>query len=183
MSQTIVQPAPLLGSVRPSDAAALLDMLRAQHRRVLGIVGGLTDEEMRRPVLPSGWSCIGMVHHLMLGARFWLQDVMTGTRSEWMDDDDFHVPATTPVAALLAEYAAETQRVAALVMDLALGTPPAWWPDGLWGDWRLDSLAEVLMHLLVETSCHAGHLDAARELLDGRIWDYASGGLAPPPAG
>lgn len=48
------------------------------------------------------------------------------------------------------------------------------------GGWRLDSLFEVVQHVLVETACHAGHLDAARELLDGRTWDYAAGRLAEP---
>jgi len=43
----------------------------------------------------------------------------------------------------------------------------------MFGDWRLDNLHEVLLHLLIETTCHAGHLDAARELIDGRTWDYA----------
>ncbi|MCX5414452.1 DinB family protein [Streptomyces sp. NBC_00059] len=26
------------------------------------------------------------------------------------------------------------------------------------------------MHVITETACHAGHVDAARELLDGRRW-------------
>ena len=28
----------------------------------------------------------------------------------------------------------------------------------------------VMLHVLKETACHAGHLDAAGELLDGRQW-------------
>jgi hypothetical protein len=28
----------------------------------------------------------------------------------------------------------------------------------------------VLLHVVTETACHAGHLDAARELTDGRTW-------------
>lgn len=26
------------------------------------------------------------------------------------------------------------------------------------------------MHVVTETACHAGHLDTARELIDGRQW-------------
>jgi len=26
------------------------------------------------------------------------------------------------------------------------------------------------LHVITETACHAGHLDAARELIDGRRW-------------
>ncbi len=36
--------------------------------------------------------------------------------------------------------------------------------------WRLANLREVLLHVITETACHAGHLDAARELIDGRKW-------------
>jgi hypothetical protein len=27
-----------------------------------------------------------------------------------------------------------------------------------------------MLHVVTETACHAGHLDAARELIDGRRW-------------
>jgi hypothetical protein len=35
---------------------------------------------------------------------------------------------------------------------------------------RLDNLREILLHVIAETATHAGHLDAARELIDGRQW-------------
>lgn len=35
-------------------------------------------------------------------------------------------------------------------------------------EWRLPDLRAVVLHVITETACHAGHLDAARELLDGR---------------
>jgi hypothetical protein len=31
-------------------------------------------------------------------------------------------------------------------------------------------LREIVLHAITETAVHAGHLDAARELLDGRTW-------------
>jgi hypothetical protein len=33
---------------------------------------------------------------------------------------------------------------------------------------------EIILHVITETAVHAGHLDAARELIDGRTW------LGPP---
>jgi len=27
-----------------------------------------------------------------------------------------------------------------------------------------------MLHVITETACHAGHLDAVRELIDGRQW-------------
>ena len=34
----------------------------------------------------------------------------------------------------------------------------------------LSDLRVVMLHVLKETACHAGHLDAVRELIDGRQW-------------
>jgi hypothetical protein len=28
----------------------------------------------------------------------------------------------------------------------------------------------TILHVIAETACHAGHLDAARELIDGQTW-------------
>ncbi len=33
-----------------------------------------------------------------------------------------------------------------------------------------DETRVVMLHVLKETACHAGHLDAVRELIDGRQW-------------
>jgi hypothetical protein len=56
-----------------------------------------------------------------------------------------------------------------IIVATPLDTPPVQWPDG-WSSWRLANLREVLLHVITETACHAGHLDAARELIDGRQW-------------
>ena len=57
----------------------------------------------------------------------------------------------------------------AIVAETPLDAAPAWWPD-FFGEFRMDSLREVLMHVITETATHAGHLDAVRELIDGRTW-------------
>jgi hypothetical protein len=31
-------------------------------------------------------------------------------------------------------------------------------------------LQDTILHVITETACHAGHLDAVRELIDGRTW-------------
>jgi len=40
----------------------------------------------------------------------------------------------------------------------------------LFGRWRMDDLGEIVLHVMVETAWHAGHLDAAREPVDGWKW-------------
>ena len=52
----------------------------------------------------------------------------------------------------------------------ALDATPALWPDELWPTWKLQDLRAILLHVIAETACHAGHLDAVRELIDGRKW-------------
>ncbi|MFJ5279614.1 DUF664 domain-containing protein [Streptomyces parvulus] len=62
-----------------AEIQSLLSFLDAQRRHVLGILDGLDAEALRRPVLPSGWSCLGLVQHLALDVeRFWFRAVITG---------------------------------------------------------------------------------------------------------
>ena len=63
------------------ERAALRRYLNAQRAHVLGILDGLDEAALRRPVLPSGWTCLGLVQHLALDVeRFWFQPVVAGDR-------------------------------------------------------------------------------------------------------
>ena len=55
--------------------------------------------------------------------------------------------------------------IAARRLDDAPAQPEDWWAEA--GS-HFPDLRTVLVHVLVETATHAGHLDAVRELLDGR---------------
>ena len=62
-----------------AEITALMLCLQRQRNHVLGAVEGLSDEALRRPVLPSGWSCLGMVQHLTLSVeRLWFRAVVAG---------------------------------------------------------------------------------------------------------
>lgn len=156
-----------------------LQGLAAQQQRIVGVLDGLDDATMHRPVLPSGWTCAGMLQHLTGMTSFWFDIVMSGDEFVAVEDD-FAVPAGTTGTELVERYTQTTTRGHDRVRQFPLDTPPAWWPDGLFGPWRLHSLFEVLQHVLVETATHAGHLDAARELIDGRTWEYSLGRLSDP---
>ena len=158
-----------------AEAELLLAHLRSQRRHVLGILEGLDEEALRRPVLPSGWSCLGLVRHLALDdERFWFRGVVKGeqpvkdevaaaTQSSWT------VGPEDTAEKVLARYREESTRTDAIVESTPLDAAPAWWPD-FFGGFHLDDLREVLLHVITETAVHAGHLDAARELIDGRTW-------------
>jgi hypothetical protein len=85
-------------------------------------------------------------------------------------DNAWQVPAGLTAAAVLDGYRREMELADAIIAATSLDSPPAWWPEELFGSWRLDDLREILLHVIVETATHAGHLDAARELIDGRQW-------------
>jgi hypothetical protein len=151
-----------------------LTCLAGQHDRIVGIVDGLDEAQVRSGVLPSGWSPLGMIVHVREGARFWLLEVMLGQHPTTPVSNDFEAPTGIDTAQTIDSFRAETSQALSAVAALPLDAVPAWWPVGEWGGWRLNTFQEVLLHLLMETACHAGHLDAARELIDGATWDYAT---------
>lgn len=156
----------------PGDLLALLDN---QRRHVLGVMAGLSAEDLRRPVLPSGWSCLGLINHLALDDElFWFRAVMAGQPDAIgelaVNGDAWQVGPDVPAQLVLDRYRREIELANAVLATVSEDAPPAWWPENQFGDWRLDTNRAVLLHVIGETSCHAGHLDAARELLDGKQW-------------
>ncbi|GLY31560.1 DinB family protein [Kineosporia sp. NBRC 101731] len=150
----------------------LLSSLNSQREHVLGILEGLPEEDLRRPALPSGWSCLGLVSHLTHDVeRFWFQGVVAGVKEAQGSDghpDYWQVPAGSESSIILDDYRTHIALANEIITRTALDRPPAWWPD--YFPVRHRDLHETVLHVITETACHAGHLDAARELLDGRRW-------------
>lgn len=161
-----------MSQIADEEATALLASLNKQREHVLGILEGLPDEALRRAVLPSGWNCLGLVQHLAFDVeRFWFQQVMAGLPRDAPDapEDAWHVGPDTSAEAVLSGYRREIERADEIIAATKLDAAPAWWPD-FFGTFRLDDMRQVMLHVITETACHAGHLDAARELIDGRTW-------------
>lgn len=155
------------------ERTALLSRLSGQRHHVLAQLEGLTDEQLRRPVLPSGWSCLGLVRHLTLSdERYWFEVVVAGEPLDFWpkgDNGDWLVDSAEAGEDVLAAYRAAIARsdeiIANRQLDDAPEQPELWWDQaGL----SFPDLRSIVVHVLVETSVHAGHLDAVRELLDGR---------------
>ncbi len=152
-----------------ADPALLLTLewLRARRGHVLGVLDGLDEADLRRGVLPSGWSLLGAVHHLAIDVeRFWLRAVVGGEDVSFPDDEAWETTSELAVADVLALYRAECEAADAAVLARRADDPLAWWPEGLDAT-PYSSVREVLHHVLVETAIHAGHLDVVRELIDG----------------
>jgi uncharacterized damage-inducible protein DinB len=143
-----------------------------RHRDVvLWKLEGLDDEQLRRPMVPSGTSLLGLVKHLASVEYGWFCETF-GRDTEPLPFDDADENADLRVApdettADILEFYARARAAADQVIDeLAvdeLGT--AWFGDTV-------SLRWVLIHMVEETARHAGHMDIVRELIDGSIGDH-----------
>jgi uncharacterized damage-inducible protein DinB len=152
------------------ERAMLLAYLDVQRNHVLGILEGLSDEDLRRPMLPTGWTCVGMVQHLALDVeRFWFRTIVAGEAADLLETS-WQVPADVPSQSVFDRYREEIERANAIIRSTPLDAPPKAWPVDIWPDWRHENLRQTMLHVITETACHAGHLDAARELIDGRTW-------------
>ncbi|HUD70052.1 MAG TPA: DinB family protein [Acidimicrobiales bacterium] len=164
--------------MRDDDAerTSLVEWLGGQREHVLGILEGLDDVQLRRAMLPSGWSFLGMVQHLAFDVEhYWFRCIVGGESLDFFGtepeekQDFWEVAAEADAQQLLAAYRDEIGRSNAVIAATPLDQAPAQ-RDEWWGDWDVPDLRVVLLHVIAETACHAGHLDAARELLDGRKW-------------
>ena len=122
------------------ETSALLASLTIQRNHVLGILEGLTDDQLRRPVLPSGWSCLGMVQHLTISdERFWLRGIVGGdsacvsaSADEAKAEAIWQVAPDAPAAAVLEAYRQQIELADAVIAATPLDQPPAIWPTEIW---------------------------------------------------
>lgn len=170
--QTTIETVNPAGSSVGDEKERLLATLAAQREHVLGIIDDLDDDALHRSVLPSGWTCAGMIGHLALDVeRLWFGAVIAGdpaARGDTAVTAWQHGERLT-AAGLRDLYRDSTARADEVIATTALDASPVWWPDTT-SSWRLNNLREVLLHVITETACHTGHLDATRELIDGRLW-------------
>jgi uncharacterized damage-inducible protein DinB len=146
----------------------LLGWLDAQRTHVVEQVRAMPAEARRRSYVPSGWTPRGVLRHLALDVeRVWFRAVMAGERVDLPQGyDGWTPPDLQSDEELLEQYVDECRLATAVVDRLDLDAKPAWWFEGA-GEPPYSSLREVLLHVIVETATHAGHVDICRELADG----------------
>ncbi len=149
-----------------------LDM---QRNHVFGILEGLSEEQLRRPVLPSGWNCLGMVKHLALAdEHYWFRSVVGGEPFDFFPvgpNAEWQVGPGESAEDVFSLYRDEIERANAVIAATPLDMAPRQ-PDPRWAEWGIEfrDLRFIMLHMIKETACHTGHLDAVREILDGRQW-------------
>ena len=77
------------------ETQVLLQFLDAEREHVVGILDGFSEEQLRRPVLPSGWCCLSLVKHLALAdEHYWFRCVVAGESFDFLpegQDDEWQL--------------------------------------------------------------------------------------------
>ncbi|MER7669998.1 DinB family protein [Kitasatospora sp. NPDC096128] len=164
----MVKIVPFTGSEKESLHAAL-----DRHRdAVVWKVQGLDDEQLRRPLTPSGTNLLGLVKHLGGAELGWFRQTFgreTGPLPFDIDADDssdLRIEPHESTADVLAFYARARAAADEVIEELDLESTGTSWTG------RTVSLRWVLIHMTTETARHAGHLDILRELTDGATGDH-----------
>ena len=154
------------------ERADLLETLQG-HRAFLRItVQGLTDDQARQRTTASALTLGGLIKHVAATEASWTGFIVSGAAGMGGDEDQadsFTMADDESLADLLAAYDAVAHRTDELVrglpdLDASHELPPApWFPAG-----KRYSARRVLLHIVAETSQHAGHADILRESLDGQ---------------
>ncbi|MFF0721473.1 DinB family protein [Micromonospora sp. NPDC003816] len=159
------------------ERADLLQALRQQRFFLRGAARELTDEQATTCSTVSALCVGGLIKHVAEVERGWADFIVDGP-AETPDHDDpaaqerhaqsFRLLPGETLAGVLSTYdevAARTDELIRSLPDLDASQPlpeaPWFEPGARW------SARRVLLHVIAETSQHAGHADIIREAIDG----------------
>ena len=136
-------------------------------------IEGLTDAELRGSRLPSGWTPLELLKHLVYMERRWLRwgfcaEPIPDPRGDEDQAGRWHAGPGDTAADLIAALHAAGEETRAIADAAELADVSA--VGGRFADHDTrppPTLAWILAYVLQEYSRHAGHLDVARELIDG----------------
>jgi hypothetical protein len=135
---------------------------------------GLSEYDVRRPMVATGTNLLGLVKHLTYGEAWYFGNCFDRPFPEplndWVDETaepngDMYARADESREEIIDRFrracAHADATIEALPLD-AVGFVP-WWP----ADRAHAPLGRLLIHVATETHRHAGHADIVRELIDG----------------
>ncbi|AEG45257.1 DinB family protein [Isoptericola variabilis] len=163
---------PTLDTADPAaQFVAYLDYYRSAVERKLD---GLSDEQLRTSTLPSGWTPLELLTHLVHMERRWFVWGFLGEQvpDPWGDHEGgrpegpWRVPDGATHPGLVAALHAGGERTRQILGSHDLAERGA-----LGGRFESDppTLTWICFHVLQEYARHVGHLDVARELADGSV--------------
>jgi uncharacterized damage-inducible protein DinB len=158
-----------------SQKADLHRYLQIAREALLWKLEGLSEYDIRRPLVPTGTNLLGLVKHVASVEAWYLADTFGrpfGEPLPWSEDDaepnaDLWATADESRDQIVGLYhrvwTSSDATIDALPLD-ATGEV-AWWP----AERRSVTLHQILIHMIAETNRHAGHADIVRELIDGSV--------------
>lgn len=162
--------------VRPAfdadERSQLVGWLDLQRAIVTWKCEGLSEADAHRSVLPSSpWmTAAGVVSHMRWVEHSWFEVLLLDRpdRKPRAEDDSDMMVDGVPLDQLIEEYEQQcrvsNEIIAAHSLD-EVGRNTKFRSGAA-------SLRWMLLHMIEETARHAGHLDAIRELVDGRTGYY-----------
>jgi hypothetical protein len=159
----------------PDMKADLHRYLKAAREALRWKLDGLSEYDIRRPMVPTGTNLLGLVKHVASVAAGYFGETFGRPFEEalpWFEDDaepNADMWATTEesrdqiVGLYHRAWAHSDATIEALPLD-AIGHVH-WWPP----DRSEVTLHRILVHMIAETDRHAGHADIIRELIDGAV--------------
>lgn len=151
--------------------AVFLRYLDYFRETVLAKVSALSEDELRRSRLPSGWTPLELLKHLRYVELRWIEWGFQGREVEepWGDrrGDRWYVGPDETSDGLVAALRTQGAHTRAVVTGSELAMAGA--PGPRWDGAPPASLERVLFHLVQEYARHLGHLDIVTELAGGPI--------------
>ena len=151
--------------------ADLRRYLQDARDALLWKLDGLSEYDIRRPLVPTGTNLLGLVKHVTGVETGYFGDTLGRPVADplpWDESDPMSDMFATPAESrefITGRYrrawAHSDATIEALPLD-AIGHVP-WWP----ADRNEVTLHHVLVRVATETARHAGHADIVRELIDG----------------
>ena len=153
--------------------ADLSRYLQIARDALLWKLEGLSEYDVRRPLVPTGTNLLGLVKHVASVEAGYFGETFGRPFSEplpWLEEDaepnaDMWATADESQEDIVDLYrrvwAHSDATIDMLALD-ALGHVPWWSPER-----REVTLHRILIHMIAETNRHAGHADIGRELIDG----------------
>jgi Protein of unknown function (DUF664) len=146
--------------------------LKIAREALLWKLDGLSEYDIRRPMVPTGTNLLGLVKHVASVESGYLGDTFdrpSGEPLPWFENGaepnaDMWATADESREDIIGLYRRVWQHSDATIeaLDLdAIGHVP-WW-----GERSEVTLHVILVHMIAETNRHAGHADIVRELIDG----------------
>ena len=157
----------------PDPKANLLNYLQLGRHVLLWKLEGLSEYDIRRPMVGTGTNLLGLVKHCAGVEAGYFGDTFGRPFPRplpWQgneDDPNVDMWATADESRdqIVALYQEACAHADATIASLELGATGVvhWWPE----ERRQVTLHQVLVHVIAETHRHAGHADVVRELIDG----------------